>query len=34
MSTEPARFDDIAEWYVEFTHGWDREPLALLPADL
>ncbi len=34
MSSFPARFDDIAEWYVEFTKDWDSEPLALLPGDL
>lgn len=34
MSSEPARYDAIADWYVEFTKDWDSEPLALLPGDL
>lgn len=34
MSSEPARYDAIADWYVEFTGNWDREPFALLPGDL
>lgn len=34
MSSQQARYDAIAEWYVEFTREWDREPLALLPDDL
>lgn len=34
MSSEPARYDAIADWYVEFTRDWDSEPLALLPGDL
>lgn len=34
MSRVPARFDGIADWYVEFTKDWDSEPLALLPDDL
>jgi SAM-dependent methyltransferase len=34
MSSEPARYDAIADWYVEFTRDWDSEPYALLPDDL
>jgi SAM-dependent methyltransferase len=34
MSSEPARYDAIADWYVEFTKDWDSEPFALLPGDL
>jgi SAM-dependent methyltransferase len=34
MSSEPARYDAIADWYVAFTREWDSEPLALLPGDL
>ena len=34
MSSEPARYDAIADWYIEFTKDWDSEPLALLPDDL
>jgi SAM-dependent methyltransferase len=34
MSSEIARYDSIADWYVEFTRGWDSEPFALLPDDL
>lgn len=31
---KPARYDGIADWYVEFTEDWDSEPLALLPGDV
>jgi SAM-dependent methyltransferase len=34
MSSEPVRYDAIADWYVEFTKDWDSTPLALLPGDL
>ena len=34
MSSEPARYDAIADWYIEFTKDWDSEPLALRPDDL
>jgi SAM-dependent methyltransferase len=34
MSSEPARYDAIADWYVEVTRDWDSEPYALLPDDL
>jgi len=34
MSSEPGRYDAIADWYVEFTNDWDSEPHALLPDDL
>lgn len=31
---DAARYDPVADWYVEKTHGWDAEPLALLPDDI
>ena len=34
MSSEPVRYDAIADWYVEFTKDWDSTPLAILPGDL
>jgi SAM-dependent methyltransferase len=34
MSSNPARYDAIADWYVEFSRDWDTEPRALLPGDL
>lgn len=34
MSIEPARFDAIADWYVEFTSHWDSELRVLLPDDV
>ena len=34
MSSGPARYDAIADWYVEFTRDWDSEPFALLPGNL
>ena len=34
MSSKPARYDAIADWYVEFTKDWDSQPHALLPGDL
>jgi 2-polyprenyl-3-methyl-5-hydroxy-6-metoxy-1,4-benzoquinol methylase len=34
MTSQPARHDAIADWYVELTKDWDSEPLALIPADL
>src|SRR5262245_11431724 len=34
MTETPARYDGIADWYVEFTKDWDTEPHALLPDDL
>lgn len=34
MRSEPARYDAIADWYVEFTKDWNSEPHALLPDDL
>ena len=34
MSSEPARFDAIADWYVEFTEDRNSEPLVLLPDDV
>jgi SAM-dependent methyltransferase len=34
VSSEPARYDAIADWYVQFTKDWDSEPHALLPGDL
>jgi len=29
-----SRYDAIADWYVEFTREWPREPVTLLPADV
>jgi SAM-dependent methyltransferase len=29
-----SRYDDIADWYVEFTSGWPSEPIALLADNL
>jgi 2-polyprenyl-3-methyl-5-hydroxy-6-metoxy-1,4-benzoquinol methylase len=29
-----ARYDTVADWYVNFTRDWSREPLALMPDDL
>ena len=29
-----ARYDAIADWYVEFTRDWPSEPVALLPPDV
>ena len=34
MTETPVRYDDIADWYVEFTGDWDAEPKALLPEDI
>ena len=34
MSIEPARYDAIADWYVEFTTDRESEPRALLPDDI
>jgi SAM-dependent methyltransferase len=34
MGSPPARYDEFADWYVEFTKDWSAEPRALLPADL
>jgi SAM-dependent methyltransferase len=34
MTSQPVRYDAIADWYVEWTRDWDSEPLGLLPADL
>lgn len=34
MAGSPVRYDDIAEWYVEFTKDRDTEPHALLPEDI
>ncbi|MGA8114604.1 MAG: class I SAM-dependent methyltransferase [Actinocatenispora sp.] len=34
MADATARYDPIAEWYVEFTKDWDAEPQALLPQEL
>ena len=34
MNSEPARYDAIADWYVEVTKDWDSEPHALLPDNL
>jgi SAM-dependent methyltransferase len=29
-----SRYDEIADWYVEFTSGWPPGPIALLPDNL
>lgn len=29
-----SRYDDIADWYVEFTRDWPREPVAIVPDDV
>ena len=29
-----SRYDAIADWYVEFTRDWPREPVAPLPPDI
>lgn len=34
MEAGTARYDDIADWYVELTRGWDADPGDLLPADV
>ncbi len=34
MATSPARYDSIADWYVEFTRRWEERPNALLPDDV
>jgi SAM-dependent methyltransferase len=34
MGSTPARYDAIADWYVEVTREWAAEPHALLPEDL
>lgn len=34
MSSEPARYDAIADWYAEVTKDRDDAPVALLPGDL
>jgi len=34
MAGSPARYDAIADWYVEFTKDRDAAPIALLPASI
>jgi hypothetical protein len=34
MNSSPARYDAIADWYVEVTKDRDSQPHALLPGDL
>jgi|SRR5215469_3196989 len=34
MISRHARYDAIADWYIEFTKEWDSEPKALLPEEL
>jgi SAM-dependent methyltransferase len=29
-----ARYEDIADWYIEYTRDWDPEPLLLLPEPI
>jgi SAM-dependent methyltransferase len=34
MPSSEARYEDIADWYVEYTSDWEPKPLALLPDDI
>jgi SAM-dependent methyltransferase len=34
MDLPTARYDAIADWYLDFTRDWDPEPVALLPDEL
>jgi 2-polyprenyl-3-methyl-5-hydroxy-6-metoxy-1,4-benzoquinol methylase len=34
MNGQESRYDEIADWYVEFTASWPSEPIAVLPDDL
>jgi SAM-dependent methyltransferase len=34
VSPSRARYEDIADWYVEYTRDWDTEGLLLLPDDI
>lgn len=34
MVTSSARFDSIADWYVDFTRSWEKRPKALLPENV
>jgi len=34
MAPSAARYDDVADWYVEYTRPWGDEPIALLPGDI
>lgn len=34
MSSSVSRYDEIAEWYCDFTGDWLPEPIALPPADV
>ena len=34
MTQPQSRYDEIADWYVDFTRRWSTEPIALLPDDL
>jgi SAM-dependent methyltransferase len=27
----PSRYDEIADWYLDFTRDWPREPVAIVP---
>src|SRR5262245_17524606 len=29
-----SRYDEIADWYVDLTRDWPREPVAIVPDDL
>ena len=33
MASSPARYDEVADWYVEYTRPWGDEPIGLLPDD-
>ena len=32
MAPSPARYDEVADWYVEYTRPWGDEPIALRPT--
>jgi SAM-dependent methyltransferase len=34
VSPSSPRYDEIADWYVEYTRDWGTEPIALLPEEL
>jgi 2-polyprenyl-3-methyl-5-hydroxy-6-metoxy-1,4-benzoquinol methylase len=34
MSESQCRYDEIADWYVDYTRGLTSEPIALLSEDL
>lgn len=34
MKRSRSRYDEISDWYVDFTREWPSNPVALLPANL